>query len=208
MKWILACLPLVLLFVHPATSSQCIQQEDPLRQVTKYLTGYFSTQWQVATTGKNQDMRTHVVRIWKSKKDAGVWLYYEKYYAAWPSIPIVQRALHVERREAIVEVKTYALYNARSAAGMWKSPESFPNLTPVLLDGCNLYITRVDANQFKGAVRKGRCQDGSKGAAYMARTVKLTAYAVIEERKGYKANGSVMWADSVEENTRHFEDDF
>lgn len=181
-----------------------LPDKDALGQVSKYLEGSFSTEWQASTIAGVQDKRTHAARIWRSRTN-GIWMYVETVYAEWPKRPYYQRILHLQSRGAMVVVEQFVLEKGADTVEAWRHPETLPEITPVPLVGCDLYITRVDETTFKGATRPGSCKEDSAGADFVTKSVDISPTRIVNNRKGYYSNGTLKWSTiPVEENVRDY----
>lgn len=185
------------LFLLPAILAQAPQPGGSLDELTRFMTGSFSSAEQAKADPKNFfDIRLEVARIWNERKD-GVWLYVEQAAADSLAKPYRQRIYHLTAlsdgrfQSVIFTLKGDPL----RFAGAWKSTEQFKGLTPEDLEtrkGCAVFLVR-EKGLYRGGTRERDCESSLRGATYATTEVEVSADELVSWDRGYDASGKQVW---------------
>lgn len=185
-----------LLSLAHITSAHGRAHPDLATQVTQFLSGSFSSEWQALTNSAFSDVRLNTVRIWYERTD-GHWLYLEQALASAPERPVRQRIYHVHYRGTVVVASIYKLPDAARFVGAWRTPWVLSGAATELLLNCDTYFARVDAHSIKARTAGKKCVSRLNGASYVTAEITLDPYKIFSLDRGFNDSDVQVWG-SVE----------
>lgn len=178
---------ILFLFISFAKADMCEPYAGSmLIQVADYLSGSFTTEWQAHTYAGSPYLRTKRERIWPERAD-GIWLFVQYTDSINQTVPSKVRVLRLQNKAYGVSGKEYTLRNG----GVIPKPNLLDEIPY-----CDMLITRVDGHSFKGAISPGGCKDDRKGAEFVMVEYVLNEWRVLETRRGFNKDGTLLWGSS------------
>jgi hypothetical protein len=188
-------LVLVLALSHLALLTGC---QSNVTVLEKWMTGSFSSAEQHQADPDNYyDIRLQMVSIWPGRTD-GPWLYVEQAAATSLDQPYRQRVYRlVAHADGTVHSVIYRFAeDPIRYAGAWREPERLADLTPddlVILEGCDMVLTRRDDRTFVGGTVGTQCANTWRGASYATSQATVTETALTSWDRGYDAEDRQIW---------------
>lgn len=167
------------------------------RQAAAWMTGDFDSYEQSQQQPAYYNITLRMKRIWPDMAD-GYWMYVEQAMAASP--PYRQRVYRVVMAgETMVGSEVYEFLNASDeadAVGAWADPDPLADLSPVdfvMREGCTVFLTREDVDNFMGGTEGKDCESDLNGASYATSEVTLTIDQMRSWDRGYNAEDQQVW---------------
>lgn len=167
-----------------------------LADLTKQLTGFFTTTEQAKQDTSFFDIHLHMVRIWPDRTD-GVWLYVEQAESNALAKPYRQRVNHLwQVNDTLIHSQVYELPQPLRFVGAWKQTKRLNALTPDSLigrAGCLVPLQRSSDGRFSGSTPPRTCLSTWKGAAYTTTEVLISNREMISWDRGWNQQGEQVW---------------
>ncbi len=187
---------------RPNADSGSTSAQQPLAELTDWMTGSFSSQQQAESDPANfRDVRLHMARIWPDRSD-GPWLYVEQAMANTLDQPYRQRVYRLSAepggvfRSRVYRFRDESPESLRALAGAWREPAPLANLSPAdltALEGCDIVMTRAGDASFVGATAGTGCASTRAGASYTTAQVTITPESLTSWDRGFDASGTQVW---------------
>lgn len=169
---------------------------EPLAELSRLLSGHFSSRAQAQADKDFFEIELRVVPIWSERRD-GPWLYVEQAAASTPDKPYRQRVYRLERRadadlSHVYEFKGDPLVHA----GQWREAQPLARLSPddlVLKDGCAVLLQRRPDGAYAGATQARSCPSSLRGARWATSQVRLDASGMESWDQGFAEDGRQVW---------------
>lgn len=180
----------------PVHASDQRAPADRLAEVSRLLSGSYSSAQQARSDAEYVDVHLHMVPIW-AERPGEHWLYVEQALASALDTPYRQRVYHLVESEGGVVSEVYTLPDdPLKYAGAWRQPERFSALTPAdlkLRAGCAIQLYPQDDGSYVGSTTGQSCASDLRGAAYATSEVRLDAHTLESWDRGYAADGKQAW---------------
>lgn len=165
---------------------------NAVAQITRYLTGQFSTGWAYHARGRSLavahpldadiDITLSVTRLWVNRAD-GVWLHFTETRDNHVN-PFRRRIYHFERHSngnmIVAHEYTYA--------GGTPYHAHLKNI-----QHCEIYFARMDDVTWIGKRRPSACRADHRGAAFVTREIIVNPWSISDHVRGHTANGVKIW---------------
>ena len=166
---------------------------DELRRL---MTGSFDSSAQAASDSSYYDISLKMIPIWTDRP--GDFLYVEQAVRSMADRPYRQRVYELRHLGGMEYASVvYALENEEDAVGKWTEPTWFDQFDPSVIlrerEGCTVYLTRVDADQYMGATRENDCLSSLRGAQYATSQVVVMPGEIGSWDQGFDAEGKQVW---------------
>lgn len=190
----------VLLAVLFCTTTDVAAQRPPkgdpdLDTLLVWLEGSFSSARQAKLDSSYFDIRLHMKRIWRDRKD-GAWFYVEQAMATTPDKPYRQRIYRVQRvEEGMLESIVYTFLDPSKVVGGWQDTTVFEGLSPdniALRRGCEVYL-QATGESYVGSTHGTACRSDIQGASYATSEVTLYFDRLLSWDRGFNSANEQVW---------------
>ena len=157
------------------------------------MQGSFDSKAQAERDSAFYAISLHMHQVWPER---GHFLYVEQALASMQEKPYRQRIYQLKAEGDEVASYVYKLPADSLWIGKWREPASFETLILEdldLLEGCEVRLTRLDADHFKGATGDQTCPSSLYGASYAQSEVEVTEGRVVSWDRGFDAEGNHIW---------------
>lgn len=157
------------------------------------MQGSFDSKAQAERDSAFYAISLHMHQVWPER---GHFLYVEQALASMQEKPYRQRIYQLKAEGDEVASYVYKLPADSLWIGKWREPASFETLILEdldLLEGCEVRLTRLDADHFKGATGDQTCPSSLYGASYAQSEVEVTEGRVVSWDRGFDADGNHIW---------------
>lgn len=163
-------------------------------ELYKLMQGSFNSEMQAKTDSTYFNISLHMYPIWKDK---GHFLYVEQALNSRQNNPYRQRIYELTQ----IDENTYssAIYTIEHDSlwiGKWKTPEEFDKLNPKDVskkEGCEVILTRLKENHYKGQTGERTCESTLYGASYATSEVEILPTKIISWDRGFDADDKHIW---------------
>lgn len=170
--------------------------EAPMKTLTAFMTGSFSSAAQAEADTSYFDISLHMYPIWQDRKD-GPWLYVEQAVSAAQDRPYRQRVYKLSQgTDGSYQSAIYTLPDPSVFIGAWKSPQKFADLSPSdlnLREGCTVYLKQQADGSYAGKTKPNTCESSLRGASYATSEVEIFKDKIISWDRGFDAAGEHVW---------------
>lgn len=176
-------------------SASCERKYDAVAQVSDYLIGTFSTEWQARTSPGRLNVLVESERVFSGRAD-GLWIYLQHSLALSQLSPYLHRVYHLRYSGTLVVASVYSISNEAEFKRNWRLKKTFETITGpglVLREGCDIYFTRVNEAKFWGRVSPRSCPSSYSGADFVECSIEITPSYFSNWDRGYAANGTQVW---------------
>jgi len=168
------------------------------RQAARMMEGDYNSARQAAADKEYFDIRLHIRRIWKDRRESeGIYFYVEQATAAAQQKPYRQRVYQLRARpDGRVESVVYSLKNPLRFAGQWKLDKPLASLTPDSLEerkGCAVILRKHSSREIRGATEGQDCPSDLRGARYATTEVIITPKQFVSWDRGFDEKGQQVW---------------
>jgi len=171
-----------------------------LEELTKLMTGTFSSRDQAASDSLFYNINLVMHPIWESDKTAK-WLYVEQAVTRMLDKPYRQRVYKVSNAaNGSIESKVFELPDPARFVHGWNNMELFKNITPdslILRPGCAVYLMRNSSNCYSGTTNQKECKSTLRGASYATSIVDICKDQVTSWDQGWNAEDEQVWGAEV-----------
>ena len=171
---------------------------DPdLQDLTRYMTGSFSSAEQAAQDTAFLDIRLETWPIWEDRDD-GIWLYVEQADAEALDTPYRQRVYRLTAGADGTFLSTiYSLPgDPLRFAGAWRNQEPLGEITPDSLverEGCAVVLRREPGGDFVGSTVERACPSDLRGASYATTEVRVSEGELLSWDRGFDEEDRQVW---------------
>ena len=188
---ILLCL--VFTSFSPITNNNSIEHNH-IDELFALMQGSFNSEKQANEDQSFYNITLHMYPIWK---DNGHFLYVEQSVTQMQDKPYRQRVYELKENEnGSISSYVYTIPNDSLWIGKWKTPEAFDSLSKEdleLRNGCEVVLSRVTKNRYKGKTGDTSCESTLRGASYATSEVEIDSEKIVSWDRGFDADGNQVW---------------
>ncbi len=168
--------------------------DTELSELFTVMQGSYHSETQSKQDSSYYNISLHMYPIWKDK---GNYLYVEQALMSMQDKPYRQRIYKISRlNDSTLQSAIYTIPNDSLWIGKWKTPEHFDRIAAEYItekEGCEVLLTRVGANHYKGATGVYTCASSLRGASYATSEVEITKSKIVSWDRGFDAEGNHVW---------------
>ena len=158
------------------------------------MQGSFNSAEQALTDSAFFDITLHMYPIWEGKEH---YLYVEQSVSSMQDRPYRQRIYQLKRTsDSAITSYIYKIPNDSLWIGAWKNADSFNALNPtdlISLNGCEVILSAVGTNHYKGSTGEKSCESTLYGASYAHSAVEISEGTIYSWDRGLDADGKQIW---------------
>lgn len=170
------------------------KEDTELNELFNIMQGSYHSETQSKQDSSYYNISLHMYPIWKDK---GNYLYVEQALMSMQDKPYRQRIYKISRlNDSTLQSAIYTIPNDSLWIGKWKTPEHFDRIATEYItekDGCEVLLTRIGENHYKGATGVYTCASSLRGASYATSEVEITKSKIVSWDRGFDAEGNHVW---------------
>jgi hypothetical protein len=172
------------------------QAGDLLDEVAAVQAGTFTTEAQSSADPRYENVRWHIVEVWRGRGLQERWFYTESWLDQAKG-PYIQRITRLARDGAgTIVASRYMIPEAGRFVDAWREPGRLDSLQAkdlIPLPGCEVIIVRTGPARFEGSTVGDHCRNSYMGSAYAVSKLVLTAEGMTNWDRGFDADGNQKW---------------
>lgn len=170
------------------------KEDTELNELFNIMQGSYHSETQSKQDSSYYNISLHMYPIWKDK---GNYLYVEQALMSMQDKPYRQRIYKISRlNDSTLQSAIYTIPNDSLWIGKWKTPEHFDRIAREYItekEGCEVLLTRIGENHYKGGTGVYTCASSLRGASYATSEVEITKGKIVSWDRGFDAEGNHVW---------------
>ena len=158
------------------------------------MQGSFNSEIQSEIDTTYFNISLHMYPIWEEK---GNFLYVEQALNTRQNEPYRQRVYEVTQlNDSVFSSAIYSIEHDSLWIGKWKTPEAFDTLPMDQVtkkEGCEVVLTRIKSDYYKGKTGEKTCESTLYGASYATSEVEILSDKIISWDRGFDDKDEHIW---------------
>jgi len=169
-------------------------EANHLQDLFSMMQGSFTSEIQADIDSTYFNISLHMYPIWEEK---GNYLYVEQALTERQNKPYRQRVYEVTQlNDSVFSSAIYSIEHDSLWIGKWKTPKAFDSLSMNQVtkkEGCEVLLTRIKSDYFKGETGEKTCESTLYGASYATSEVEILSDKIISWDRGFDDKDEHIW---------------